>query len=67
MSVELKPEGAISSEQIQTPMAQLIEISSEDRRCSILTIKGILKKGKIMAATKPIVFTKYPFMLRQRI
>jgi len=57
MSLEVKPEGAIKSAHIHTPITQLIDMSADDRRRKILTIKGILKKGMRMAATRPI-FTR---------
>ena len=55
--MEVTPEGNIKSEHIHTPITQLIDMSIEERRRMILTIKGILKKGKITAANKPIVLT----------
>ena len=57
MSLDVKPDGNIKSEHIHTPITQLIDISIEQRRRMILTIKGMLKKGKIIAANKPIVLT----------
>jgi len=35
-------------------------MSAEERRRMILTIKGILKKGKMIAAKRPIIFTIVP-------
>ena len=54
MSWEVKPEGAIKSAHPHTPITQLIDISDEERRRMILTIKGILNKGITIPATKPI-------------
>ena len=63
MSLEAKPDGAIKSAHIHTPMAQLIDMSDEDLRRTILTIKGILKKGMITPATRPIFCTIFMFSL----
>src|SRR5450631_1510542 len=52
-SVEVKPEGAIKMAHTHTPIAQLIEMSEEDRRRTILTIKGMLNKGMTIAASSP--------------
>jgi len=60
-SEDVNPEGAIRIVHIHTPHAQLNEISCADRRLTILTIKGILKNGKITAANKLIVFKTSPF------
>ena len=59
MSVEVTPEGNIKSEHIHTPITQLMDMSIEERRRMILTIKGILKKGRITAAKRPIILTEY--------
>ena len=59
MSLEVKPEGAIKSAHIHTPIAQLTDMSAEERRRMILTIKGIFQKGMITAATRPIFSTKF--------
>ena len=56
--MEVTPEGNIKSEHIHTPITQLIDISIEERRRMILTIKGILKKGKTTAAKRPIILTE---------
>ena len=58
MSVDVNPDGAIKSVHTHTPHTQLNEISWDERRWTILTIKGILKKGRIIAAQRPIIFTK---------
>jgi len=58
MSWEVKPEGAINSAQPHTPITQLIEMSIEERRRMILTIKGILNNGMTMEATRPIFSMK---------
>ena len=59
ISAEVKPEGAITIVHTQTPISQLLEISSEDRRRMTLMIKGILKNGKMMAAHKEMFFMSY--------
>jgi hypothetical protein len=57
--LEANPEGAINNAHTHTPMAQLIDMSAEERRRMILTIKGILKNGMRTAATKPIFSTMF--------
>ncbi len=57
MSVEVNPKGAIKSVHIHTPHNQINEISCDERSLTILTIKGILKKGRMIAAARPIIFT----------
>ena len=64
--MDVTPEGNIKSEHIHTPITQLIDMSIEERRRMILTIKGILKRGKIIAANKPIVLTRCPFYARAK-
>ena len=56
-SLEVNPEGAIRIMQTQTPMTQSWLKSEEDLRWMIFNIKGILKNGRIMAATNPIFST----------
>jgi hypothetical protein len=56
-SGEVTPDGAIKSAHIHTPITQLMDISSEERRRTILTIKGIFHKGMTIEATKPIFST----------
>jgi len=53
-SNDRKDDGAIRRIQIQTPQAQVRLISLEDLRRTILTISGILKKGRIIPVIKPI-------------
>ena len=57
MSLEVNPEGAINSEQIQTPITQLLEISTLERRRMIFTINGMLKNGSTMAAKRLTILT----------
>ncbi len=54
MSVEIKPDGAIKIEQIHTPIAQMMDMSRDERRLTILTIKGMFQKGMTIAATRPM-------------
>jgi hypothetical protein len=54
MSLDVKPEGAIKSAQIHTPITQLIDMSADERRRTILTIKGMLNKGMMTDAASPM-------------
>lgn len=67
MSLEIKPAGAIKSTHTHTPMAQLIDISADERRRTILTIKGMLKKGMTMAASWPMCSIAFMVMSGQKI
>jgi len=53
-SFEVNPDGAINSAHTHTPITQLIDISVEERRRMILTIKGILNSGMVMEAISPM-------------
>ncbi len=55
MSVDVKPAGAISKEHTHTPITQLMDISADERRLTILTIKGMFHKGRAMEAMRPMV------------
>ena len=57
-SGDRKDDGAIRRIQIQTPQAQVRLISLEDLRRTILTISGILKKGRIIPVIKPILLKR---------
>ena len=61
MSLDVMPEWNIKSEHIHTPITQLIDMSADERRRMILTIKGMFHKGNITAAHKPIVSMKTSF------
>lgn len=53
MSGDLTPEGNMSTMQTQTPNAHARLMSFDDLRLTIRIIKGILKNGRITAATNP--------------
>jgi hypothetical protein len=53
-SGEVNPEGAINSAHTQTPITQLMDMSIEERRRMILTIKGMLNNGMVMEAISPM-------------
>lgn len=44
--------------QTHTPIVQASEMSADDLRLTILMIKGILKKGNMIAVKKPICSNK---------
>ena len=54
MSLDVNPEGAINSAQLHTPITQLMDMSAEERRRTILTINGILNKGMTIDAISPM-------------
>jgi len=53
MSFDTKPEGAISNEQIHTPMSHAMEISADDFRRMILIMSGMFHSGIAIDATNP--------------
>jgi hypothetical protein len=53
-SFEVNPEGAINSAHTHTPITQLMDMSIEERRRMILTIKGMLNNGMVMEAISPM-------------
>ena len=53
-SSEINPSGAIKAKQVHTPTTQYMLISRDDFLLTILTIKGIFQKGRIIAATSAI-------------
>ena len=57
ISLDKRPEGSISKEQTQTPMTQLMEMSADERRLTILMISGMFHNGKLTEAAKPICST----------
>ena len=58
LSPDMNALGAIMTEVIQMPKAQIMEISWEDFLWMIRMIRGMSHKGRMTAAQKPIVFTK---------
>ena len=55
ISDEVKPDGAIITKQLQTPITQKRLISSEDFLFITRTIKGMFHKGRIIAAISEII------------
>jgi len=53
-SIDSSAEGVIKTIEIQTPAAQVSEMSDEDFRFHILYTRGILKRGIIIPATIPV-------------
>jgi hypothetical protein len=54
MSSDVKARGAIRTIQLHTPNAHERLISSDDFLLTILTIRGMLKKGRIIPEINPI-------------
>ena len=54
-SSDINAAGSIKTVHTHTPTAQAIEISRDDLRIIILTIKGIFQNGKIVAVIIPTV------------
>ena len=55
-SWETKAEGAIRAKQIHTPIAQKMLTSREDFLLMMRVISGIFQKGRIIAATRAILW-----------